>query len=671
MNVRATGDATGVAEMAVCGATAFAGAYFFSPLVDWLNSVLIEWGWDEESWWLAAIGYIFWLLRILALELELIPQLSSLLHRRRMSVRYKLHEISALLARAVFRLLFPLLVFGAAYGIGQRFLPLRFSLLAGLVSSFASHAFVSELLALSESPEELEVERGTRWTTLKPLQQRLPAPTLESPYFGGVELPESEVLGNFLYLGKTGSGKSLSIEMLMRSLLSGMEVQGDRRALVYNHKGDTVALLKGMGVSYQIFDPFDCRAESVAWDIAADCTNLGLAKQFSKLLISDEKEQQTKFFISASRDILAGVLFHFVERRKASDKTWDLLDVCSVLRSPERLKAILGQSSFGRDLIRSYLEEARSAGDVLATLRTYAVNELEPLASAWRYLREKNGAISLNDWLNGQFVLVLGSASLYKTVMETMNRLVFRRLVDLVKDLPDSTSRRIYFILDEAIEIGKLEGLDDLSIFGRSKGSVLVFGFQSISGMQQIYGEKVTSKILEQIHHFALLKCGKDSAKWASELIGQHEIFEYRRTIARGERGASVNVGEQLATRAAVLPEDMMQLPKPTLERGLSGYYYSSVVDKVWKAEIPAAEVERRRPRPDRRELAKVPTPEEYLTPNYYSEPPVEEPESSQPLKIPRKRQSPPMKPSGGVEPQTEAVSFQLRWNQIRSKRGL
>src|ERR1044071_7014685 len=67
-------------------------------------------------------------------------------------------------------------------------------------------------------------------------------------FYGGIARPISHGAQNFVFIGAQGSGKTKSIQLLMRGVLPHVRSGTNRRALVYDVKRDNYATLLGMGI---------------------------------------------------------------------------------------------------------------------------------------------------------------------------------------------------------------------------------------------------------------------------------------------------------------------------------------------------------------------------------------------------------------------------------------
>jgi hypothetical protein len=126
------------------------------------------------------------------------------------------------------------------------------------------------------------------------------------------------------------------------------------------------------------------------------------------------------------------------------------------------------------------------------------------------------------------------------------------------------------------------------SVKGRSKGVCIAAAAQDRKGLQHIYGENIADEQLSQAATIGILRLqNTDTAKWASELIGQYEALQL--SHSSGPEGA----GNETATpsvKDVVLPSEIMRLPEAGPENGLPGFFLCPAVG-VWHGAIPWDEV--------------------------------------------------------------------------------
>lgn len=171
---------------------------------------------------------------------------------------------------------------------------------------------------------------------------------------------------------------------------------------------------------------------------------------------------------------------------------------------------------------------------------------------------------------------------------------MFRVLVEEIDVQPDSSTRRTWFWIDEARLSGPLlrgKMLPYLAVKGRSRGACLVLAFQDIDGFREAAGTRIANEIIAQCSHKALLRMESDeSAKWASQVIGQYETLDIMQSKSGGIFGKGGSQSEQAARRDTVLPSEFYLIPATNPQNGLTGYFLSSSFGAT-RTIVPAAEI--------------------------------------------------------------------------------
>ena len=355
---------------------------------------------------------------------------------------------------------------------------------------------------------------------------------------------------------------------MLQDVVSEVQPGSDCRVLLYDPKQDQLPILKGIDphVDVRTTHPFDSRG--VAWDMQRDIREPRVAIEIAFTLIPEKHESQP-FFSDAARHLLYGVMISYLRR----GVEWQFADLLRAVSTESRLRNVLAACDQTRDVLSSYFGDQRVLQNVLSTLATKLL-QFGPLAACWESAREK---VALEDWINEEWILILGNAETSRHAIDAINRCLFKRAVDLTLNQSESNTRRTWFILDELSEAGKLDGIVPLCKKGRSKGACVVLAFQSIAGLRDtnLYGPQMTAEILGQIGHRIIgrLEC-PETAKWASDLFGDQEIRQVTKNRTYGKE-PSTSYNEQFITRPAVLPAEFMSVTPCNIDNGLTGYYLS------------------------------------------------------------------------------------------------
>ena len=392
--------------------------------------------------------------------------------------------------------------------------------------------------------------------------------------FGGKSFPLSAANRHLFYLGATGSGKTVSLRLLYQSFLPEVGLhahEGGYRAVLYDAKQDLLGQLWQMNLRCPIVlaSPFDVR--SARWRISADCTSPAVAFDIAHILCPVSEKSAQPFFEQASVAVLFGVLKAMHLRAPSQ---WELRHVALVTRTEHHLRELLSQTVHTRYLVRRYLQDGKLSQSVLATLdskmESYAI-----LAALWE---RASASFSLQDFVVGESILVLGSFEAARQAGDCLNRALMARLSQLLLAQPDSGTRKTLVCFDELREAGFLQNLGSLALRGRSRGIILAAGAQDTQGLEQVYGKAVAQELLGQFGFKAILKLeSPDTAQWAASLYATTEVKEQHgqmsRTLGGEEMQFSHGVSETLRERDVVLPNQIMNLPPTSAKSGLHGFY--------------------------------------------------------------------------------------------------
>ena len=188
--------------------------------------------------------------------------------------------------------------------------------------------------------------------------------------------------------------------------------------------------------------------------------------------------------------------------------------------------------------------------------------------------------------------MILGNSEVSRHSIDAINRCIFKRVTALTLNQTESQTRRIWFVLDELTDAGKLDGLIPLAKKGRSKGACLLVAFQSVSGLraEQLYGNHGADELLGQIGNrfVGRLEC-VTTAEYVSQLIGDQERTEVSRSVTSA-RESSSTTSYSPQVRRAVLPSEFLDLSPCNRANGLHGLGISRIAG-VYHAHLPGREL--------------------------------------------------------------------------------
>ncbi|MBW4473941.1 MAG: type IV secretion system DNA-binding domain-containing protein [Stenomitos rutilans HA7619-LM2] len=470
-------------------------------------------------------------------------------------------------------------------GIGLLCLTLAYLMhfFLGTVMGLLAPWFVGRNYLSSEASNDRHL-RGTQLLSVAKTQRyyrgRL---TPENPGFlwGGARIPESEAVTHFLVAGASGSGKTVTLRLLMQDILPRITEGSRKRAIIYDAQRNMLPILAGMGLQTKvcILNPFDDRCH--AWDIAADINTLAAAESLVHILVPREGDREDEFFRSASIQLFQGVIEFFIGHAPGA---WTLRDVVIVLQSLELTVGLLGSDPATRHFLQ-VLGSEKTADNIMSTVAT-KIGQYRTIAALWHRAEHK---ISLRQWVQGSSILVLGIDNEAETILSTLNRVIFTRAAQLLlngRDQPSGQPPSTFIVLDELPGLGKIDKLHPLATRGRSKGVCLVVGFQSMEDLRRIYGDGMSEAITGQFRHKAMLRLDEPrTAEWTAQSIGEQQLD--RKTKVYKDEGGELfgyndptGKSQQIITERTVLPAEFLNIPPIDSDQGLTGYYRTRFTHK-------------------------------------------------------------------------------------------
>lgn len=399
--------------------------------------------------------------------------------------------------------------------------------------------------------------------------------------WGNTWLPERSSVQHFLAAGVTGSGKSLVLRRLLKTVLGRIAYGSDTRMLIYDAKSDASAFLAKAGFRGRVhsLNPFESRPIAVAWDVAADITSPTDALNLACSLIQGE-EGTNRYFSDSAQLVVRAVILSLM---KHSGSSWTFADLVNATTSRERLEAVLKRDKFGRDALEGFLPDNNTGHCVASTIYSNMVF-YESVAAQWQRVGRK---LSLKAWLKDSSVLLMGDNEAASASLVVINRAMFRFLAEQIDVQSNSDTRRTWLYADELrlaeaiLTSGKLHKLVDK---GRSKGFCFAGAAQCIQGIEEAVGEKLAREIIDQCANKAILRAqSKESAEWGSGLLGQYECLETFRSDS-SRLGSDEGRSEQRVIKDNVLPSELYDIPVTSKENGLTGYFITAEhgAHKTW-----------------------------------------------------------------------------------------
>jgi len=438
-------------------------------------------------------------------------------------------------------------------------------------------------------------------------------------HFAGVDCPLQFAKHMFCCVGAPRHGKTLLLKLLALSALATIAGRSTRRAVFYDFKREYSPWLSLLVPPrwLKCVEPF--HPDTVAWAIARDIQDVDQAEAMGKLLAPVHPDTREPFFDETVGGIFAGVLISLHLRYGPN---WTLFDLYKALQSTRAIHETLAFApAYNAWRIEEYLKAKQPNRDVLTTLG----NRVQGFAAVARRWENASEAISLSQWMENPFVLVLGHSHQHAEATTAIRRAMFGRLSQLLLDEPDYDTPQSWLFFDELPSAGRLDMLPELLSKGPSRGVVAALGFQDISSLRHNFGPDLAQAISSFCGFKAFVRINDpETAEWASKHFGESDVLRHfvGRSWTDGRYPSStVSVSPHMDRCRVVTPLELMSIPPlcPPEVTSLGSYVISPPFGR-YRYELTLDTIERYLPRvpapnpprsqrPTQRPLLAPPTP--------------------------------------------------------------
>jgi len=420
---------------------------------------------------------------------------------------------------------------------------------------------------------------------------------------------------HMLIIGAPGSGKTVSIELFLQSLVQRLrspekDVTPEKLVLL-DVKGTFYSFLRAQGVpedDIYILDPFDDR--TIPWDIAKDITGDAAAQNLAALIIPSEPNASTSYFWQAAQRTVWATIIALNGIRPGA---WTLRDLINALSTPENIQRTVTRVPRARIKADPYLKDTLHFPSVFTTIATKA-SRLETVAALWHQTKAKK-SFSIADWFSKDEtkqrhgVLLLGHRPKYLESLNPINGLLLRMISDELQSWEDVSQPHTWIVLDEFRWMKEVDCMAELLGVGRSKGASILLGIQDVSGMRAAYGPDRTDEILGLCENKTFLRVGNAAtAEWASKYFGDREATETKISHTYSKEN-SVTHAKDVVTRPLFLNGEFLNLEVPENRPGsrIQGIHHVPDVGDPYSTDEDAQVVYAMNRKPSKEHIAKFP----------------------------------------------------------------
>jgi len=396
-----------------------------------------------------------------------------------------------------------------------------------------------------------------RETARRILDHRKQRGIKEQPFngYGGISLPATAIYKNFLFLGNTGTGKTLQMYLLMYAALAG---KPKVKAVLHDVKMELAPFLIHIGIDpkrIKLIMPYDQRG--YRWDIQKDVGNDDLAWDVARSFVPDTEDKRGEFFVIGARILFYNVIRYFTyEARKNPHFRWGLRDLFQALCNSKDLRAMFEKYPDDLSTGLEYLEGENK--DITRTMLKY-IMPLNSVAALW----EGRPPFSFTQWRdtpNGDIV-ILGFDDDFEEQCSILNATLFRRAMKAVLSYEGENRPDTWFFIDEFDSLRAIPGLANFLSKSRSFKACVAIVLQSFRQLRKNYDDHHEKIIPELCANKIILQCTDESADWASRQCGSAEIQEEGTSDNFSAKGGSTGVSRKPTEKRIVMKDEIEGLP--------------------------------------------------------------------------------------------------------------
>jgi len=329
-------------------------------------------------------------------------------------------------------------------------------------------------------------------------------------------LPLAIEPNHILIMGDTGTGKST----LVRRIMQQIEERGET-AIVYDPALDYTPEFYCPERGDAVLNPLDQRMPY--WSPGDELRHPAEALTLASSLFPDRRNENP-FFVEGPRKIFAHLLTY---RPTPEQMAWWM---CHEEEIDQRVKGTQYAAMIDKQA------PAQRSG-ILASLNMVADSlKLLPFES------EANGRWSAAEWSKQRKGwLFLTSTSETRERLLPLTSLWLDTLVLRLMNQGQTSSRKVWFVLDELATLQRLPQLHTAVTENRKSNNPVVLGFQGRSQLETRYGHEAEAMLSQPGTKIFLRTSEAHAAKWISGTIGRVEIERLRESRSSGQLGGQRN----------------------------------------------------------------------------------------------------------------------------------
>jgi Type IV secretion-system coupling protein DNA-binding domain len=361
-------------------------------------------------------------------------------------------------------------------------------------------------------------------------------------------IPKIKEFEHFLATGSPGAGKSTLIRQMLKQVAARRQ-----SAVVVDADGEFVQEFYNLNRGDIILNPLDARCPFwTPWlEFRPDSFAMDAEAMAASFVRGAGKTATERFFQDSARTLLEAA-FEKVQHRSDPDGLADFL----AKSRKEMHRALIGTRA--APLIDEHAAEQGTGIVSVAANATKGLfhlpkqNQANGFFCAREWARDPLGWIFLPSTEDGRAAI----QSIQGVWLDCLTRWLMAAEID---------SQHVWIFCDELPAMGYQNQIEQLLTRGRKRGLSVVIGFQNVAQLRSIYGPDTTITMTSAPTTKVILRCDEaQTGKWASELLGNHEIEREQMTMMAGLSNyrEGINLQSHRSTEHIVTAAEV-QLLKP------------------------------------------------------------------------------------------------------------
>lgn len=361
------------------------------------------------------------------------------------------------------------------------------------------------------------------------------------------------------------------------------------KLLLYDRKGDfTERYPDGVIVS-----PWDAR--SAVWDITKDLVDVSARRAMASILSPTFDGDKNKWL----NDGAAGVIYAILESLYADfGMAWSWHQLLERGAYPHgQLYKLVQQHN---PVIAKAIADADNMGtqSILGAVGQ-AFTVVSQLTLAWGDVGPERPRFSMREFLDdryqGEPMLILRNGrdeSLAKAYISVLFNVAQTQMMN-VEDTDNSHNdgRAVFFVIDEFTSIGRL-AVEALTAVGRSKGCMVILGFQDKAQINSTYDQNFASSLESMVGTNVVCRLGPgDTRDRMTRLIGERLVGTVNVNTSLSAGGTSSTTAYSESKRALIDASELTTLGKinvPKTKGNPKGFAIRAIVLRNGKAKLLA-----------------------------------------------------------------------------------